>query len=527
MEFESTSLRIVRRLMIGAFIFSTACTGAAAPADCSFGQACDPLTLLINYNFVTVPVTPNDFNGDGYSDVVVGAAQSGGPSTGYADFIFGNADFFTSRQTARITGTDTVNGQFGLVGGIGDVNNDGIDDVAFGEIGAGQGRGFVFLGRHVWPENQTSDAATCIIESENITATDYLASHIARLGDLNGDNIDDFAVAATNLLNTGGANILYVFFGGSTLNCDTTQPSLEIAGGGGTGLGVAAFDWNGDGRRDLIVGAPRATGAAADSGQVYVYFGDDQLYGGGSFGISDADLVISGVAPDRIGRGIADLGDINLDGYDDVLIGAPAGSTTTDDGRAYLLFCGPTMTGFPENTLISELPGVVTFTGENILTTGADYFGQSVELLPDYNGDGYRDFIITASKSDGNPASERAYMYSYSPSLSGTVTFSSAYAIITSTDKFGWMVASPGDLNNDGIADFAVSHFNYPTGPRNGVLRFFRGQSYTGSFADTENAFSFEGAGTNDFYGVSVTRGYEDVEPYLQSPYFSGLQIHP
>lgn len=514
-----------RQCTIGtALAVTTACTGAAAPPDCSFGQACDPLTLLINYNFTAVPITANDFNGDGYSDIGVGAAQSGGPTTGYADIIFGNANFFTSRTTARVSGTDTVNGNFGLVGGIGDVNNDGIDDIAFGEIGSGAGRAFVFAGRHVWPENQTSAEATCTMESENITAADSLGTNIVRLGDFNGDRIDDFAVAATNLLNAGGANILYVFFGSTTLSCNAAQPSFEIAGGDGTGLGVATFDWNGDGKRDLIVGAPRATGAAADSGQVYVFFGGTRLYGGGSFGTSDADLVISGVAPDRLGGSIVALGDINLDGYGDVLIGANAGPTLSDDGRAYLLFGGPTMTGFAENTLITELPGVITFSSDNVLAGDADYFGQSVELLPDYNGDGYRDFIITAAKPDGSVGAERAYIYSYSPSWSGTVTPSSAYTIITSNDKFGWIAAS-ADFNRDGTADFAVSHFNYAIGPRNGVLRFYQGQVYSGTFADTQNTFSFEGAGTNDFYGVSVTRGYEDYEPYLQSPYVSTLRI--
>lgn len=518
-------------VVLPSLAFAPGCRGT--DTTCEAGDAlCNPLIAALSYDFRSVAIVPNDFDGDGISDFAAGAAQNPG-LPGYAEINFGGTTFFqnpTARGT-RITGTDTAQGGFAVAAGLGDINADGIEDFGVGEIGSGGtgGKAYIFLGRSSWPSALTSADADFTIAAEGVTAADIFGVGMHRLGDLNGDGIDDFAVGATGLLNSAGANRLYVFYGSRSPSAFVAaSASIKITGGDATGRAVACLDWNGDGQRDLVVSAYRATGASSQSGLVYVFYGGTNLYGGGSFTASEADLTLSGATSDLLGETLVDIGDVNLDGYNDLFIGARSGVAATDDGRAYIVYTGPGTGGFAANTTIDSLSNVVTFSNTSDFSVGQqDYFGQSGALVPDLNSDGYPDLLISASKSDSGLAAERALFFSLTPSLSGTVTTGQAFATITSSDKFGWLVATPGDLNRDGTVDIAISHFRHTSVQARGIVRFFDGANLAGvqSLVDTDNAAAISGAANDEFYGVSMVRGYSAFANYLQSPYVSNLQL--
>src|SRR5690242_14058941 len=167
-------------------------------------------------------------------------------------------------------------------------------------------------------------------------SNDMLGLSVAGAGDVNGDGYADIIVGADHN-DAGGtdAGRAYVVFGGPG---PTRLPNWVLTGGSGGGLfgnSVAgAGDVNGDGYADVIVGAPQAGGS--NRGAAYVFFG-------GPAADAIPDLALSGEqANDRFGASVAGAGDVNGDGYDDVIVGAPLNdSAGSNSGRAYIFYGGP------------------------------------------------------------------------------------------------------------------------------------------------------------------------------------------
>ncbi|MBK8381484.1 MAG: FG-GAP repeat protein [Ignavibacteria bacterium] len=150
---------------------------------------------------------------------------------------------------------------------------------------------------------------------------------------------------------------------------------------------------NGDGYSDVIVGAPFNNAGGTDAGRAYIYFG-------GSAMNNVADLIMTGeAAGDQFGSSVSSAGDVNGDGYSDVIVGAilnDAGGTGA--GRAYIYFGGSSMNNVAD----------LIMTGE----AGSDQFGVSVSSAGDVNGDGYSDVIVGANGNDaGGSNAGRAYIY--------------------------------------------------------------------------------------------------------------------
>jgi hypothetical protein len=210
---------------------------------------------------------------------------------------------------------------------------------------------------------------------------------VAGTGDFNGDGYPDVLVGAVandaGGLNSGRA---YLFYGG--LTADAT-PDLVFTGGGknyGLGQSVAsAGDVNGDGYADIILGAYGYPGGV-NQGRAYVYYG-------GPNPDSSPDLVFTGRPTDNcLGQVVASAGDVNGDGFSDLLVGAPGNSSWA--GRAYIFYGGPQADDTPDVVLSGEAP--------------YDAFGVSVSTAGDVNGDGYDDVIIGAS---GGYRSGRSYLF--------------------------------------------------------------------------------------------------------------------
>ncbi len=328
---------------------------------------------------------------------------------------------------------------------VGDVNFNGFPDIVIGApewdgaVGIGEGAWFLFLGSATgFPA-----APSASVSGQQVDAK--LGSSIAALGDTNGDGLDDFAVAAPfQDTSNPGQNFgqVTIYYGRSNLVFNTTV-IIGTQLGEFLGSSVAgAGDVNGDGYPDVVVGSLGFDGGATNSGRA-------QVFPGGIAGISTTALaaLTTGSSDIRFGSAVAGVGDVNADGFADMLIGAPefeSTGTETNEGAAFLY-----LGGAPFNSIIDATL--------QINQTEAR-FGSSLSGGGDVNGDGYSDMLVGAPLHDnGTTDGGSAFLYfgaaSPSSSPSPNVTYSGSQ---TGAD-FGRAVSILGDINGDGYSDVAVS----------------------------------------------------------------------
>jgi hypothetical protein len=377
-----------------------------------------------------------DVNGDGFDDLFVGAPfadPEGRSSAGLVYVSFGNKSGFAAWDTLNfnkstgyvIQGAAAGDNLGYSVSGAGDVNNDFYADVIIGATGAdpnsrsdagvayvifGMPGGFATLDLLGFV---SSDTTGYMIqgagEDHNVgTSTDdNLGYSVAGAGDVNGDGYADVIVGAPkadpNLRFRAGA--AYVVFGKpsgfGTVDTLNAFSGFEIQGGASNNhLGTSvsgAGDVNNDGYADVIVGVEWAhSNGAYEAGAAFVFFGKKDGFATidlDGFTSSDSGfLVLGAAAGDNLGTSVSGAGDVNNDGFDDVLVGAPnQGDNRYASGAVYLFF--GKAAGFA--TLDTS-----NFTSSDgyIIQGAAEYdrLGRSVSAAEDVNGDGYADVVVGA-----------------------------------------------------------------------------------------------------------------------------------
>ena len=365
---------------------------------------------------------------------------------------------------------EAANDRFGIsVSGAGDVNNDGFVDFIVGAErndagGTSAGRAYVYSGQD----------GTLLYIFTGEAAEDRFGRSVSGTGDVNNDGFDDLIVRAF-LHDVGWKDVgqAYVYSGqsGAMLYTFSGEALEDWFGQSVSGAG----DVNNDGFNDLIVGAPRNNAGGSTAGRAYVYSGQDGVL---LYTFTGNEMA------ERLGESVSSAGDVNNDGFDDLIVGArlnDAGGKNA--GRAYV-FSGQTG------------DKIYTFTGEAV----GDWFGISVSGAGDVNNDGFDDLIVGAIFNDaGGFDAGRAYIYSgQSGALLYTFTGEAAQ------DGFGVGVSGAGDVNNDGFDDLIVGAFHNSTGGASA------GRAYVYSGKSGALLYTFTGEGPQDWFGNSVS-GAGDV----------------
>ena len=383
-----------------------------------------------------------DVNGDTIDDLIIGApfADSTDDGSGDSYVVFGTiggfpADFAVSGLNGsngfRISGELASDFSGWSVAAAGDINNDGVGDLIIGARladpnGSGSGASYVVFG-----SNQAFPASLNLsdlngsngFQISGVAAGDESGRSVASAGDFNGDGFDDLIIGAryssTNGVYSGSS---YVVFGRGDFSANLDLSSLNGTFGfqiwGETtrdysGASVArAGDINGDGLDDLIIGAFGQDATGGNAGASYVVFGRTGPFAS-AFELSSLNgsngFQINGAASaDVSGMSVAAAGDVNGDGIDDLIIGAPRSDANGgNSGASYVVF-GSTA-GFAAELNLSTLNGTNGF--RVIGAAGGDYSGMSVASAGDVNGDGVDDLIIGSPYADPNGVSYAGASY--------------------------------------------------------------------------------------------------------------------
>jgi hypothetical protein len=421
-----------------AFLFSGSASGVAAAAAWTVGG--DQDGAAFGYSVATA----GDVNGDGFSDVLVGAPEWDDAETGE-----GGIFLFVGSATGLATSSDWEIGcgQAGArmgesVAGVGDVNGDGYSDVLAGaslysDGELYEGAAFLYLGS----ASGLSPAPDW--EAQGDLAGAQFGSSVAGAGDVDSDGFADLLVGAP-LWNGGlldeGAAFLYL---GSASGPGTAPVWSDEGDQEGARFGTSVVgpgDVNGDELPDLLITAYLYDSPDLDEGAAFVYHGAVLGFGGTPHRALEGGQEATG-----LGFSAAGAGDVNGDGYADVVIGAFAWDGPENDEGGAALYLG-SASGLQANQSW----------GDEADQAGA-YYGYSVAAAGDVDGDGYSDVVIGAPKWDG-PLPDEGAAHVYHGSVAGLAT-TAAWELLadgTVSANLGWSVASPGDVHGDGYDDVLV-----------------------------------------------------------------------
>jgi hypothetical protein len=435
-------------------------------------------------------------------------------------------------MNAMIIGSNPGDRAGGAVAMGGDLNDDGIGDLVVGAsryngTGLSLGAAFVFYGP-VSDERMTEEADFILTgEADH----DRAGCAVEIIGDTDNDGIAELLIGAYVEDGGGdGAGAAYLMSSPLGVGTSGTLFSLSDAaglklvgevGGDQTGYSLSgAGDVNNDGFADIIIGGYKASPAGrSEAGMAHILFGpiEDDLDGAddGELDLSFANVRLYGAdGGDQLAHSVSGAGDVDGDGFDDVIMGAPnATRGVTYTGVAFLTLGGVGMEGNLD--LATDADG--RFVGVN----GADQAGYDVTGAGDVNGDGYGDFAVGAPGYDGGGSqSGAAYVVLGSMDIGCGVGSSCADTDLHATaavllgernDDFAGVSLDGGaDLNDDGVPDLVIgARLEDSTASDAGASYIMFGPFSPGTTDLSTSDGKFSGGDGNDWLGASVSSGMD------------------
>lgn len=461
-------------------------------------------------HFGTSISSAGDINGDGLADVILSAIGVYGlgqfeQNAGAAYVVFGsNSGFPTPFYVDSLNGTngfkifgDRATDYLGsAVSALGDVNGDGIDDLAVGAYyhqfnnpGGEEQNGacYIIYGKTTGFAPILDTGSLPFGSYKKIIGEDEgdrIGQHIQGVGDVNGDGINDILVA-------GASSRAYVVYGttstSSTLDLENvpapagmTETGFYIQGNIPGAVYANAGDFNGDGINDIVAGLQFGYNA-------YIVYGQanrtNNMVSLNAMEEGEGFILQAAFPGHTIGESVSGIGDFNMDGFDDVIIGAAKMDLGNEEevGGAYVVFGSDQ--AFDSLVYLSSLDGTNGFVmiGER----EDDRFGSSVSNLGDINGDMIPDLIVGAYFGGFAVAGAAYVMYGNMGSFPDTFDVSNldgnlGFRLIEpagNTSQLGEIVSDVGDFNGDGLHDILINESSIQNTGQRVYLLYGRGQS--------------------------------------------------
>lgn len=442
-----------------------------------------------------------DINDDGYDEAIVTAPFAGGttpfgPGVGYV--IYGGNGIDEVVDLATV-GADGGTAGFKVIGGnrlgdtidTADVNGDGVEDILVsipengGDYTYGGGpRGHVYL---IYGDSGLNGefASTELNSVNGLQGVRFFSSgdgmRVSSLKDFNGDGIDDVLMSGPGPINTVENGLLFIHYGEPQTPSDqrlaTTNrvSGYKVAGANAQdsiGSSIAEIgDFNGDSINDYVISSPTTGLYGSDKGIIYIIFGGFDSEGEVSLATLNQPDSIQGVLinaasiDDLAGYAVDSAGDVNNDGYSDVIIGAPDAHLPNENnfaGQAYVIYGGNDITNVIELSDFVSDPST-----QGVLINGLhnnSRTGKAVAGLGDINGDGIDD--IGVGTPYARPNGGTCHIIFGSDELTTVIELSqfNADAGMAGLNMYSLDIqenscialAGVGDVNHDGVSDLVV-----------------------------------------------------------------------
>lgn len=467
-----------------------------------------------------ISMSSGDINGDGYDDLVIGANHPGGDAKVFLIYGVSSQLSATTLSSSNVTFSGaSSDDQTGVSVAVSDLDVDGYADIVVGankDDGAATNAGAIYIiyGQSTTLTSQTLSAS--VGAKFTGEASGDLAGTAVALADVTGDNYPDILVGSPKN-NDGGvdAGAVYIIPGSATKYSGVTgalSSQQEYTGESANdelGSSIATGDFDGNGTVDMIFGAGLNDDSGADAGATYLVYTTVGTLAANTVSVSTAVEFTGEAAGDNVGVSSLGSGDLNGDGYDDLLIGAPGNDSTASGAGSVHVIAGNanqyTGTASVSTTQLVEYDGEET----------TDQAGIAV-AAQDLNNDGYAELLIGANNASSTAGA--TYILQGSATLTGGNIGTLAtveYNGTNTTDAFGRRVIT-GDLNGDGFPELISSAPTYLSGGGTGAVYL----GYLSIDADEDGVL-----GTSGIYYTGTDCNDSDATVSAEQTYYADSDV--